>query len=181
MSKETPLNEQVLRLQAELRRMQQELDAANKRAALAEELALVDPLTGLANRRAWELALAREEQRCRRTKHPAAIVCLDLDRLKEQNDTAGHAAGDELLQKTADCLRRAIRAHDIAARLGGDEFGILLVECAGDAVPGIVARLKSTLQAAGVAVTLGWAARTNDIDLQATWRAADQALIAAKK
>ena len=181
MPEETPITEQVQQLQAELRRMQQELDAANKRAALAEELALIDPLTGLANRRAWEQALAREEQRCRRAQHPAAIICLDLDRLKEQNDTAGHAAGDELLQRTADCLRRAIRAHDIAARLGGDEFGILLVECAGDCVPQIVARLKSALQTASVAATLGWAARTNDADLHATWMAADQALIAAKK
>jgi len=181
LPEETPINEQVQRLQAELQRMQQELDAANQHAARAEELALVDPLTQLANRRAWELALAREEQRCRRAKHPAAIICIDLDRLKEQNDTSGHAAGDELLQRTADCLRRAIRAHDIAARLGGDEFGVLLVECAGDCVPQIVARLKSSLQAAGVAATLGWAACAKDADLHETWRKADQALIAAKK
>lgn len=162
-------------------RAEQELAAANERAAQAEALALVDPLTGLSNRRAWEQALAREERRCQRAKHPAAIICLDLDRLKEQNDTAGHAAGDELLQHTADALRKAIRAHDIAARLGGDEFGILLVECAGECMPQIIARLKSGLQAAGVEATLGWAARTTDADLQATWQAADQALIAAKK
>ncbi|HVK79352.1 MAG TPA: GGDEF domain-containing protein [Verrucomicrobiae bacterium] len=171
---------QVQRLQAELLRTQQELAAAKQRALLAEELALVDPLTGLPNRRAWELALAREDQRCRRANHAAAIICLDLDRLKEENDSSGHAAGDELLQHTADALRKAIRAQDFAARLGGDEFGILLVECAGECVPAIIERLRTTLAEAGVAATLGWAARTNDADLHATWRKADQAMIAAK-
>lgn len=189
MPEESPLNEpspqdallnQLQQLQAELLRTQQELAAANKRAALAEEQALVDALTGLPNRRAWTLALASEEQRCRRANHPAAIVCLDLDRLKEQNDSAGHAAGDELLQLTADCLRRAIRAQDTAARLGGDEFGILLVECAGECVPLILERLRAALASAGVAATLGWAARTAGNDLHETWRAADEALIAAK-
>jgi diguanylate cyclase len=181
------LLEQLQQLQTELLRSQQELVAAQQklllveaRAALAEALALVDPLTALPNRRAWEQALASEEQRCRRAKHPAAIICLDLDRLKEQNDSAGHAAGDELLLKTADCLRKAIRAQDTAARLGGDEFGILLVECAGECLPAIVARLRTALATAGVAATLGWAARTGDADLHATWHAADQALIAAK-
>ena len=110
------LQDEVQRLQAALLRAEQELDSANQRAAQAEALALVDPLTQLPNRRAWEQALAREERRCQRAKHPAAIICLDLDRLKEQNDTAGHAAGDELLQHTADALRKAIRAHDIAAQ-----------------------------------------------------------------
>jgi diguanylate cyclase (GGDEF)-like protein len=179
--------EQIEHLQTELLRTQQALATAEQRALLAEEraanaeeLALVDALTGLPNRRAWEQALAREEQRCRRANHPAAIVCMDLDRLKEQNDNAGHAAGDELLQKAADCLHRAIRTHDLAARLGGDEFGILLVECAGGCMPAIIERLHAALVVAGVAATLGWAARANGNDLHEAWHAADQALIAAK-
>lgn len=178
---------QIQQLQAELLRTQQALAAAEQRAlhaealaASAEELALVDALTGLPNRRAWEQALRREEQRCRRANHPAAIICMDLDRLKEQNDSAGHAAGDELLQRAAECLRRVIRTHDLAARLGGDEFGILLVECVGECVPTIVNRLRAALASAGVAATLGWAARANGNDLHAAWRAADESLIAAK-
>jgi diguanylate cyclase (GGDEF)-like protein len=173
--------ERAIFLWGDLLRLEQERITADERASRAEQLALVDLLTQLPNRRGWEQALAREDQRCRRANHPAAIVCLDLDRLKQRNDIAGHAAGDELLRQTADCLRRAIRAQDIAARLGGDEFGILLVECAGDCVPQIVARLKSGLQAVGVDATIGWAARTSDADLHATWQAADQALIAAKR
>jgi diguanylate cyclase len=170
----TQLIDQLLPLLAELLSMRRKLRNT-------EELALADPLTCLPNRRAWEQSLVREEQRCRRGIHPAAIICMDLDRLKEQNDSAGHAAGDKLLQKAADCLRKAIRAQDITARIGGDEFGILLVECAADCLPGIVARLQNSLQAAGVEATIGWATRTNDADLHATWQAADQALIAAKR
>ncbi len=172
--------ERAIFLWGDLLRIEHERNYASERAARAEELALVDALTGLPNRRAWEQALAREEQRCRRANHPAAIICMDLDRLKEQNDSAGHAAGDELLQKAADCLRRAIRPHDLAARLGGDEFGILLVECAGECMPTIIERLRAALAAADVSATLGWAARANGNDLHEAWRAADQALITAK-
>ncbi len=59
--------------------------------------ALVDPLTSLLNRRAWDRLLAREEERCRRYGHTATVFVIDLDQLKEVNDAAGHAAGDALL------------------------------------------------------------------------------------
>lgn len=157
-----------------------ELLEVQRKLSQVEDQATHDALTSLLNRRGWETALSAEEARCRRHERAAAIVCLDLDRLKQRNDADGHAAGDELLQKTADCLRRAIRAGDIAARLGGDEFGILLVECTGECVPMILERLRKSLAATGVEATIGWAARDKACDLHATWQAADQALIAAK-
>jgi diguanylate cyclase (GGDEF)-like protein len=58
-----------------------------------------------------------------------ALCFIDLDRFKPVNDTAGHAAGDALLQKVAQVIRRTCRNHDMAARLGGDEFVVLLADC----------------------------------------------------
>lgn len=85
-----------------------------------------DPLTGLPNRRAFESRLRRavisaKEQGCRH-----ALLYFDLDHFKPVNDTAGHAAGDELLRQLAKLLRAQLREGDALARLGGDEFGILL-------------------------------------------------------
>ena len=85
-----------------------------------------DPLTGLPNRRAFESRLRRavisaKEQSCRH-----ALLYFDLDHFKPVNDTAGHAAGDELLRQLAKLLRSQLREHDALARLGGDEFAILL-------------------------------------------------------
>ena len=85
-----------------------------------------DPLTGLPNRRAFESRLRRavmsaKEQACRH-----ALLYFDLDHFKPVNDTAGHAAGDELLRQLAKLLRSQLREGDALARLGGDEFAILL-------------------------------------------------------
>ncbi len=184
MPEETPITEQVQQLQAELRRIQQELDAANKRAARAEELALVDSADGVSQSPGLGIGPGARGARCREPRTASGVDCVPrLDRLKEQNDRVGHAAGDELLQRTADCLRRAIRAHDTrrggAAR--GDEFGILLVECAGECVRNRRPTQRTRCKPRADGGTLGWAARTNDADLHATWAAADQALIAAKK
>src|SRR5262249_44476085 len=82
-----------------------------------------DPLTGLANRRAWEQYAAHA-----RGGGLAAgdVICGDLDGLKEVNDCGGHAAGDALVIAAAGLLRKSVRADDLVARIGGDEFAILL-------------------------------------------------------
>src|ERR1700759_519288 len=67
----------------------------------AAQIALTDPLTGLANRRAWEEELRREVARARRNSHRLALVMLDLDHFKQLNDTQGHQAGDSVLAEAA--------------------------------------------------------------------------------
>jgi len=98
---------------------------AEQQAAL-RELALVDPLTGLHNRRAFMELADHEMAVCRRTGLGTALLFIDLDHLKRVNDRHGHAEGDRLICKTADVLRRVVRGSDIVARLGGDEFCVLL-------------------------------------------------------
>ena len=85
-----------------------------------------DVLTGLANRRLFDVELARHLERCKRYGPDGAVLLLDLDNFKRVNDTLGHGAGDELLITIAGLLRRELRATDVVARLGGDEFAILL-------------------------------------------------------
>jgi diguanylate cyclase len=87
-----------------------------------------DELTGLANRREFELRLD-EEIGERADAQPAAALFIDLDRFKAVNDSSGHAAGDVLLKNIAAILVGRARSHDTVARIGGDEFGVLLRGC----------------------------------------------------
>jgi diguanylate cyclase (GGDEF)-like protein len=85
-----------------------------------------DALTGLLNRRGFDVRYAPILRRVRLGRQRAALVMVDLDRFKAVNDTLGHAAGDEVLRQTARRLKGAVRYTDVTARLGGDEFVLLL-------------------------------------------------------
>jgi diguanylate cyclase (GGDEF)-like protein len=108
----------------------------NKLLALIESqveglnaLSMTDALTGLSNRRAFDIRLAQEYSREQRNGKPLALLVLDVDHFKQYNDHYGHPAGDTVLQALADILRRSKgRISDLAVRLGGEEFGILLPE-----------------------------------------------------
>ena len=91
-----------------------------------------DPLTGFANRRAFDGAItaALEETQTKSAEH--ALCYLDLDQFKVVNDTSGHTAGDELLRQLGEMLSKKIRKNDFIARLGGDEFGIVMYGCSLD-------------------------------------------------
>ncbi len=132
-----------------------------------------DPLTQLANRRAWDQLLAKEEERCRRYGSPAAVMILDLDELKTINDSQGHGAGDALLVNTATALRNAIRDNDVAARLGGDEFGVIAVDCDRAGADLLLARTRQILAQQGITASVGIAVRNPASGLSGAWEAAD--------
>lgn len=92
----------------------------------AVQLATMDPLTGLANRRGFDTIAMHTLALCDRVECPATLLLFDLDRLKEINDAQGHAAGDRMLRDFADQLLVSFRNSDVVARLGGDEFCVLL-------------------------------------------------------
>lgn len=94
------------------------------------ELSSRDALTGLANRRAFELALLREIDRVARSGEPALLLVLDIDHFKRVNDTWGHGGGDQLLRAVAGALVDSVRPMDLVARIGGEEFAIILPNCA---------------------------------------------------
>lgn len=123
-------------------------------AALAAE---TDAMTGLLNRRGWDRYIELEEARYRRFGDPGGVIIVDLDRLKDVNDTQGHAAGDRYIQLAGEVIRYAVRAGDVVARLGGDEFGVL----AGNLLPAgcelLVERLMAAFERVGVAGSIGHA------------------------
>ena len=93
-----------------------------------KELARLDPLTGIANRRHFFELIEAEINRACRYDHPFSIVHMDLDNFKTVNDRFGHSTGDTLLRLVVETIQKNIRATDTIARLGGDEFAILLPE-----------------------------------------------------
>ena len=112
-----------------------------------------DALTGLANRPNFEVLLEQATQHAQ--EHPFCALFIDLDRFKEVNDSAGHAAGDALLRDIAQKLSTEVRQSDTVARLGGDEFAVLLHRCP----PAQALAVAEKLRAAVESYELVWEAR----------------------
>ncbi len=108
-----------------IKRLADELEKVNKELA---ELATVDPLTQVANRRAVEQRLAHEFQRARRYRHPFTVILIDIDHFKAVNDKYGHPTGDKVLIEVAAAIRASTRNTDMVARFGGEEFIVLAPE-----------------------------------------------------
>jgi diguanylate cyclase (GGDEF)-like protein len=132
----------VKRLRRDFSRRIEEMRVLQARAEEFERLAMVDSLTGLANRRFVEARLASEAARSARYGHPFTVISFDLDKFKQINDAYGHLAGDKVLKEFARRLASAIRKSDIAARMGGDEFLVLLPECSTSQVQILLDRLR---------------------------------------
>ena len=108
--------------------------------------AQIDELTGLQNRWALKRATMREIQRCDRSKGTLALVMIDLDGLKEVNDTFGHGCGDVVLQAVGGVLQETVRAQDSVARMGGDEFCILLPDTELSEALSVAERLRTEVE-----------------------------------
>jgi diguanylate cyclase (GGDEF)-like protein len=115
-----------------------------------ETQALTDPLTGLLNRRAIEMAAKRAILACERSLKPVSAILFDLDEFKRINDSFGHLCGDAVLVAVAGCLSRELRQQDLSARLGGDEFAVLLPETPIATALTIAERLRTAI--AGIKV-----------------------------
>jgi len=106
-----------------------------------------DPLTGLANRREFERRLEQAVTNVQHDNTHQHMLCLlDLDKFKAVNDTAGHAAGDELLKQLAGIMKSRVRVSDLLARFGGDEFGLLLENCSSERAVIIVLNLIQAVE-----------------------------------
>jgi diguanylate cyclase (GGDEF)-like protein len=169
-----------------IKRLRRQLAEKQHHSMILRELAMIDALTGLSNRRFAEQRLVAEVARSARKGHPLTIVFLDLDEFKHINDTHGHPAGDLVLQEFAAALNRAIRAGDLAARMGGDEFLLILPECNHGQLQLVLKRLGS-LDVAWegrrfpIRYSVGWKEYASGDRAETMLAAADQALYASKR
>jgi len=159
-----------------------------RQRSMAMTLARIDPLTGVANRRAFFTAFDTEINRAYRTGEPLSVAIFDLDHFKQVNDTRGHGAGDVVLTALGDLLRSNLlrQGIDVPGRLGGEEFGLILPGADSTGAAAVAERLRVAFHGApetrlgtlsGGVATLGPQYSTPDELLQA----ADHALYAAKE
>ena len=116
----------------------------------SQQLATVDALTGLTNRRAFTVSLKRELARCSRYGDELAFALLDVDHFKSINDKFGHGAGDAVLAALGGHLQQAVRASDIAARWGGEEFVVALTSTDAEGARCFAERLRASIEALAV-------------------------------
>jgi diguanylate cyclase (GGDEF)-like protein len=151
--------------------------------------ARTDYLTGLANRPEFERAIDRAVAGAQRHKRRLALMMLDLDNLKEINDTQGHHVGDEAIRLLAQELQRAVRATDTCGRLGGDEFGVAMPDADEHDAREVGTRVRQSLDDLNrmnkvpvpVAFSLGITAWRPGMDWQAMYQVADKALYVDKR
>lgn len=132
------LRERVDNANAEIARLQNELDAASR-------LVRHDPLTGVLNRKGLDEALTREISRVQRKGSPLCIALLDLDNFKKVNDVYGHGTGDDVLCHLTRTVTETLRPQDVVARYGGEEFIILLPETTPEVGETVLVRLQREL------------------------------------
>jgi diguanylate cyclase (GGDEF)-like protein len=176
----------IYRIQSKLSDQVEALGKMEVRTEEVYKLAVLDPLTGLNNRRSGEQRLAEEISRVQRHGRPLTILLLDLNGLKNLNDKFGHAAGDELIRQFAARLSKAIRGSDLAVRLGGDEFLVLLPECRPDEVRHVLGRLRGVnVDCNGQLIALSFSAGWTDFKVGESTedflKRADDALYANKR
>jgi diguanylate cyclase (GGDEF)-like protein len=151
--------------------------------------ARTDYLTGLANRPEFERAIDRAVAAAQRHKRRLALMMIDLDNLKEINDSQGHHVGDESIRVLAQELQRAVRATDTCGRLGGDEFGVAMPEADEHEAREVSVRVRQSLDDLNrsekvpvpVAFSVGIAAWHSGMDWHAMYQVADKALYADKR
>lgn len=139
------------------------------------ELSIRDPLTGCYNRRYLNTVMRQCEAQ---PKGEWGCIYLDIDHFKQYNDTNGHAEGDSVLVKMARFLMRHVRAEEAVVRVGGDEFLVVLRDSGQEQTEHVVSRLRSAAPtSAPVPFSMGWAARGNGENFEATMIRADQRLL----
>jgi diguanylate cyclase (GGDEF)-like protein len=159
---------------------------AHAREKLATQ-ALTDPLTGLANRRAFDQRLAGETERALRHERSLSLMLVDVDRFKAINDRFGHATGDRVLVNLAGDLSSVMRTGDMLARVGGDEMAMILADCPPEQAVEVATRMLAEISKDasfshrhGVTLSIGVSGLAPTGTADELLRRADQALYRAK-
>jgi diguanylate cyclase (GGDEF)-like protein len=119
------------------------------------DLSSRDALTGLSNRRALQVSVAREIDRVARAGEPALLLIADIDHFKNVNDRHGHGAGDLVLKHVANVLKDSVRPMDTVARVGGEEFAMVLPNCSPAFGQAVAERIRRRVAGQGVVLGTG--------------------------
>jgi diguanylate cyclase (GGDEF)-like protein len=155
--------------------------------AQVTELSLRDPLTGVHNRRYFDLFLNSEINRSRRLGKGMAVIILDIDYFKKYNDTFGHPAGDKVIQNVAFCIKEGRRNADVVARIGGEEFALILPETHVEGALIVAEKIRETIRTSPdlenpITVSMGISALTKTgVKAEELVKQADLALYEAKQ
>ncbi len=183
-------NELVARVRTQLRRKRY-ADALRESMQVSIEMALVDALTGLNNRRYLETHLASLLQNVTSRGGALSLMILDIDHFKSVNDTYGHTSGDEVLKAFAGRIKRMVRQADLACRFGGEEFVVIMPDTPISVAAVIAERVRAAMQgelfpieggqrAIPVTVSIGLAESLGVSDPDMLFRRADRALYRSK-
>ncbi|MEO8570525.1 MAG: diguanylate cyclase [Chloroflexota bacterium] len=166
------------------------LQNADMHAQVAET-ALRDQLTGLLNRRFFDEAVEAAHANARRAGSELSLIVLDLDRFSAVNNEHGHAVGDTVLRRVAQAIKSAIRDSDLLVRYGGEEFVVIASDTDGAGAVVVAERIRCAVAAAGsqpvdgrfvqITISAGVASLVDETDGHGLFRAADSALLAAKR
>jgi two-component system cell cycle response regulator len=184
-------NELQARVKTQLRRKRY-ADALRQNVQASIELAVVDSLTGLNNRRYLETHLAALLETAAGRGEPLSLMILDIDHFKTVNDTFGHTAGDEVLKAVALRSRRVIRAADLMCRYGGEEFVVVMPDTAVETAAKIAERVRLAIECdpfaieggirkIDVTVSIGLADRGHAVEPEVLIQRADRALYRSKR
>ena len=170
----------VLAAEWEIERHAYRADSEARRAVQAEGEALTDPLTGVANRRAWDRAVEAEERRLRRYGGQAGIIVVDVDDLRLVNNSQGHLGGDLLLRLVAGTLVATSRESDTVARTGGDEFAVLALDCDEAHLAVLLERFRKALEEQGAPASVGGVCWRASSAIEEVYAEADEVMYAEK-
>jgi len=152
------------------------------------EQSRADPLTGAFNRGYFDAHAPRLAARCRPARQSLTVLMIDIDNLKQVNDTHGHPVGDRVLKQIVNRVTSALRPSDLVARMGGDEFAVVMPETDLDAALQVAERLRGRIaetpvEGVAVTVSIGVAASRPDVEeeIEVTLQRADAAVYEAKR
>ena len=183
-------NELLARTRTQLRRKRY-ADSLRDTVQASIEMAVVDTLTGLHNRRYFNTNFVALVEQAGRKGKPLSLMMLDIDHFKHVNDTHGHDAGDQILRTFAARLRRVVRASDLICRLGGEEFAVLMPDTDLEIARGVAERVRRVTESElfshapdrpmiPITVSIGLAERLSESDPDVLMRRADSALYRSK-
>lgn len=141
-------------LQTRVDELEQQVERLQKQLDVERRLAQIDPLTGIANRRAFAARLKSEIARSDRNGSPLSLVVWDIDHFKKINDNYGHPFGDDVIRCVAQVIDAHLRESDFCARYGGEEFVALLPDCDAEGARTLAEKISHAIQQSGCCLSV---------------------------